>query len=62
MKALLIVCILSLTACQTSQGTFCDIAKPVRLTSDQIDQLTDAQVSDVLGHNRRGQKLCGWVP
>ncbi|XAI96532.1 hypothetical protein [Microcystis phage Mae-JY35] len=62
MKALAVIGLLLLTGCQTSQGTFCDIAKPVRLTSVQIENLTDAQVSDILGHNRRGQKLCGWVP
>lgn len=62
MKALVLIGLLSLAACQTSQGTFCDIAKPVRLTPDQVDQLTDTQVAEVLGHNRRGAALCRWAP
>jgi len=53
---------LVLVSCQTPQGSFCDLAKPIRLTPEQIDQLTDDQVRQYLGHNTRGQKMCGWKP
>ena len=49
-----------LSGCQTTGGSFCDLAKPIRLSPEQIDQLTDDQVRQYLGHNTRGQKLCGW--
>lgn len=50
-----------LVSCQSS-GSFCDIAKPYRPTAEQIEQMTDEQVSQLLGHNQRGQALCGWRP
>jgi len=51
-----------LSGCQTTGGSFCDLAKPIRPTRQQIDQLTDEQVNQLLGHNLRGQRLCGWKP
>lgn len=61
-KALTLAALLALAGCQTAKGTFCDIAKPIRLAPEQVDQLTDAQVAELLGHNTRGQRLCGWRP
>lgn len=61
-KALVLISLLALAACQTVGGTFCDIAKPIRLTDAQVDALTDAQAAEFLAHNRKGQKLCGWKP
>lgn len=56
---LLIVSLLA--GCQTtSGGTFCDIAKPVRLSSATVDAMTDREVEAVLTHNETGRKLCGW--
>lgn len=52
----------ALTACQTTSGSFCDIAKPIRPSVEQIDQMTDAQVRELLAHNRKGQRLCRWNP
>lgn len=52
----------ALTACQTASGSFCDIAKPIRPSVEQIDQMTDAQVRELLAHNRKGQRLCSWNP
>lgn len=60
LRYLLPLAALVLVSCQTPQGSFCDLAKPIRLSPEQIDQLTDEQVRDFLGHNTRGQKLCGW--
>lgn len=59
-RALAFLALLSLAGCQTAKGTFCDIAKPIRLSPDQIDQLTDKQAAEFLGHNIKGQKLCRW--
>lgn len=51
-----------LAGCQTTGGSFCDIARPIRLTAPTIAALTDAEVKQVLALNRKGQKLCGWHP
>jgi hypothetical protein len=59
----LILALLLLVACKTTgSGSFCDIAKPIRPTPEQVDQLTDAQVKELLAHNRKGAALCGWKP
>lgn len=60
LRYLLPLAALVLVSCQTPQGSFCDLAKPIRISPEQIDKLTDEQVRDFLGHNTRGQKLCGW--
>ena len=49
-----------LVACQTSGGTFCDLSKPIRLSDVAIDNLSDQEVVDILAHNEKGRKLCGW--
>lgn len=60
---LVLLTLLFLAACQTTgKGDFCSIAQPIRLPSEQIDQLTDAQVKELLAHNRKGAALCGWKP
>jgi len=61
-KALTLAALLTLAGCQTAKGTFCDIAKPIRLAPEQVDQLTDDQVAQLLAHNTKGQRLCGWRP
>lgn len=53
---------IALAACQTTGGSFCDIAKPIRLTDATIDAMTDAEVEKALAHNRKGQALCHWKP
>lgn len=61
LRYLLPLAALVLVSCQTVPASgFCDLAKPIRLSPEQIDQLTDDQVRQYLGHNTRGQKLCGW--
>lgn len=61
-RALIVAAFLILAGCVTSGGTFCDIAKPIRLTDAQVDALTDAQAAEYLAHNLKGQRLCGWKP
>lgn len=59
-KVLALAALVALAACQTTGGTFCDISKPIRLTAEQVDKLTDAQVAEILAHNERGRRLCKW--
>lgn len=59
-KALTLAALVALAGCQTAKGTFCDIAKPIRLAPEQVDQLTDEQVTQLLAHNTKGSRLCAW--
>ena len=59
-KALTLAAMLMLAACQTPQGTFCDIAKPIRLSNETIDAMSDDEVATALAHNRKGAAMCGW--
>lgn len=61
-KVTILIAALALAGCATAQGSFCEMSKPVRLTNEQIDQLTDDQARQLLAHNRKGQSLCGWRP
>lgn len=61
-KTLTLATLLALVACQTTGGSFCDIAKPLRPSKETVAALTDAEVAALLAHNRKGQKLCGWRP
>ncbi len=61
-KALAFVGLLALAACQTASGAFCDIAKPQRPSAAEIEAMSDARVAEVLAHNIKGQRLCGWRP
>ena len=51
-----------LAACATSGGTFCDIARPIRLSQAAIAAMSDQEVADTLAHNLKGARLCGWKP
>lgn len=59
-KIAAIIALAALAACQTAGGSFCDLAKPIRLSAAQVDALTDSQVAEYLGHNERGRRECGW--
>lgn len=59
-KTLTLALLLALAACQTSKGSFCQIAKPIRPSSEIIDKLSDHDVKQLLAHNLKGAKLCGW--
>lgn len=57
----ILLALLMLAACQsTSGGSYCDIAKPIRLSARTVDALTDREVEAVLTHNATGARLCGW--
>lgn len=62
MKALAVVLMLALAGCQTTKGSFCTVSKPIRLSAQAVDALSDAEVKALLAFNRKGQKLCGWKP
>ena len=57
-----IMAIMALPACQTGGGSFCDIARPLRPSEAALAAMTPAEVADMLGHNQKGQRLCGWKP
>jgi len=59
-KVLALSLLLAVAGCQTSKGTFCAIASPIRPSQETIDKLTDAEVAALLRYNEKGGKLCGW--
>lgn len=61
-KALILAALVALTACTTPRGSFCDVSRPIRLSEQAIDALSDEEVRDVLAHNRKGAALCRWRP
>ena len=61
-RMLLIAALALLVGCTTTKGSFCQIAKAQRPSEAEIAAMTDARVKDVLAHNRKGAKLCGWKP
>lgn len=61
-KVLILACMIALAGCQTAKGSFCTIASPIRPSASTIAAMSDAEVRDVLAHNRKGQKLCQWHP
>ena len=61
-KILIALCLLTAGCTTTPKGSFCAIASPIRPSQETIDRLSDAEVSALLAHNKRGGKLCGWKP
>lgn len=62
-KALIVAAALLAAGCTTTpKGTFCAIAEPHRFSDAEIAALSDESVARELGHNRRGERLCGWRP
>lgn len=61
-KVLALASLLALAACQTSGGSFCAVEHPIRPTKTEIAALSDASVAEILAHNEKGQRLCGWRP
>jgi len=61
-KIVTLCALLTLTACQTASGTFCQIAKPERPSPAEIAAMSDVRAAEVLSHNLKGQRLCGWKP
>lgn len=61
-KVIALLALLTLAACQTASGSFCDLNRPQRLTEAEIAALSDEQVKEALRTNELGQRLCGWRP
>lgn len=61
-NGLILAALIALAGCTTTKGSFCGIAKPLRPSVAAIDAMTDAQVKDLVVHNRKGEKMCGWKP
>lgn len=61
-KALAALALLALASCMTTGkgSTFCDIARPIRLSAATIDVMTDDEVKQALALNKKGEKLCHW--
>jgi len=59
-KAISLALLIALAGCQTTGGTFCAISSPIRLSAASVAALSDSEVKDILAHNRKGAKLCGW--
>lgn len=60
-KVIALTSLLFLTACQTvPKGDFCDIAKPIRVSQEVIQVMTDQEVAEALAHNQKGARLCKW--
>ncbi len=53
---------LVLAGCTTTAGSYCQISKPIRLSVETIDHLSDAEVAAILESNEKGRKICGWHP
>lgn len=52
----------TLAGCTTASGSFCSVARPIRLTKPTVQALTDAEVKEILSLNTTGERLCGWKP
>ena len=62
-KGLTVALLLALAGCQTtSGGSFCALSDPIRLSAETVDRLPDEKVNDILAHNEKGERLCGWKP
>lgn len=59
-KAIALAALLALAGCQTAKGSFCAISSPIRPSAETIATMTDQEVRDVLAHNEKGSRLCGW--
>lgn len=64
MKIAVLVAALLVASCATQKpaSSYCDIARPLRLSEAAIDAMSDAEARDVLAHNRKGEALCAWKP
>ncbi|KQO89440.1 hypothetical protein [Methylorubrum sp. SL192] len=43
-------------------GAWCDIERPIRLSPERVDAMTDAEVKAAVAHNRHGAAECEWKP
>lgn len=61
-KGIAIALLLTLAACQTPAGDFCDVAEPIRLDAATVDALSEEELDQALSQNRKGEAMCGWEP
>ncbi len=61
-RALVLCLALALAGCVTARGSFCDVAKPIRLSEAAIAAMSDSEVAAALALNLKGQKICRWRP
>lgn len=47
-------------AAREAPKDFCSVAQPIRIAKG--DKITPGTADQIIAHNRRGQKLCGWKP
>lgn len=53
----------ALSACTVSPpptATFCDLARPLRLLSAEIEGLSTESLRQIDRHNSIGEQRCGW--
>lgn len=50
----------SIAGCASPSGNFCTVAKPIYL--DTLEGKNSAEKRDILSHNDKGERLCGWRP
>lgn len=63
LRIIAIVALGIISGCQSiPRSSFCTISSPIRLSAPAIDAMSDGEVRDVLAHNEKGRKLCGWHP
>ncbi|MBN9249815.1 MAG: hypothetical protein J0I86_04420 [Mesorhizobium sp.] len=60
-KALILASLLVMAGCQSTPGSFCAVASPIRLSLPAIAAMSDSDVRAVLAHNEKGRRLCGWT-
>ncbi|MES0040006.1 hypothetical protein [Mesorhizobium sp. M0091] len=59
-KAIALAVFMAIAGCTTIGGSFCAVEHPIRLSAEAIAALSDGEVNQVLAHNEKGAKLCGW--
>ncbi|PRD40860.1 hypothetical protein C5748_24815 [Phyllobacterium phragmitis] len=57
--AILLSCLL-LAGCGTSKVGFCAVSKAFRPTPATIAAMSEREVNEMLAHNEKGARLCGW--
>ena len=57
-KTLSLIGLLTLAGCQATGGSYCDIARPIVLSTAAIDAMDDQDVTAVLTHNETVEALC----
>ncbi|OOL13604.1 hypothetical protein BRY73_24560 [Ochrobactrum sp. P6BS-III] len=59
-KVIALAAFCALAACGSPQGSFCMVASPLRPSPAALAAMTDREVSAMLAHNEKGEKMCGW--